>query len=158
MSTYKTNPESGRSLIETIGVMAIGGVLIALTLQIYQTVATRQARMVAGEELREIARNARILFAGRDRYDGISVQYMIKMGALRTDQPPRMANRMTLVSEPEGRGFFIRLYGLSFSDCAWITTQRFEWADGVMANDSLYGTPAEHCKRDKENAVAILVK
>ncbi|MCL1785531.1 MAG: hypothetical protein FWG39_00040 [Alphaproteobacteria bacterium] len=150
--------QSGRSLIETIGALAIGGVLVAITLQVYQTVSTRQSRMLAGEELREIARGARILFAGRNGFDGISVHYMVKMGALKTDVPPRMATRMELSPEPLGDGFFITLSGLNFSDCAWLSSQHFDWAADVITNDSFSDPAAENCKNDRENKVAILVE
>ncbi|MCL2737321.1 MAG: hypothetical protein FWE17_00465 [Alphaproteobacteria bacterium] len=152
--------ESGRSLIEVVSALAIGAVLIAATFQIYQTVASRQARVMATEELRIIARDAKTLFAGRGGdYTGISVDHLIKMRALNSDRPPRIAKSFSLAAAPEWEGFFINLYGLNFSDCAWISAVRFDWAIGVIVNDNVDGDDIDDiCKRGHENKAAIVVR
>ena len=158
MQNKKLNHESGRSLVEVVGVLAVGAMMIAGTFQVYQSVRARQARIIASEELRDIARNSRILFAGRNDYTGISVNYLIKMGALKTDAAPGIATDYSIQSEPDGGGFLINLSGVSFGDCAWVATQHFDWAAGVHANDFVEGNPAGNCKKGESNKVSILVK
>ena len=49
--------ESGRSLIEVIGVMAIAGVMTVSALGVYNMLRANQARSIASMELKQIAEN-----------------------------------------------------------------------------------------------------
>ena len=53
--------ESGRSLIEVIGVMAIAGVMTVSALGVYNMLRANQARSIASMELKQIAENTKIL-------------------------------------------------------------------------------------------------
>ena len=150
--------ESGRSLIEVIGVMALGAVMLAGTFRAYQVIRVRQARVIAAEELHDAAHNGRLLFAGKNDYSGISVNYLIKMGALKTDRAPSVAQSYDIQAEADGGAFRINLHGVSFSDCAWLGTQRFDWASKVLANDFYEGKPAENCKQGELNNVTFIVR
>ncbi|MCL2017218.1 MAG: hypothetical protein FWG80_00375 [Alphaproteobacteria bacterium] len=150
--------ESGRSLIEVVGVMALGAIMIAGTFQVYQSVQVRKDRMIAAEDLKDIARNSRLLFAGKNNYTGISVGYLIKMGALKTGAAISIASEFDLFPEQEGSVFQINLHGVSFADCSWAATQHFDWVTDIRINDFYEGLPAENCKRDEKNKVTFVVK
>ncbi|MBQ2017208.1 MAG: hypothetical protein II208_01620, partial [Alphaproteobacteria bacterium] len=77
--------ESGRSLIEIIGVMAIAGVMTVSALGIYNILRTSQIRTIASADLSQIAENAKLLMEMRGSYEGISIDYLIKAGALNSD-------------------------------------------------------------------------
>ena len=158
MPNKKLNSESGRSLIEVVGVLALGAIMIAGTFKVYQVVRTRQTRLIATEELRDVARNSRLLFAGRGDYAGISVNYLIKSGALKSDAAPGIAETYDIRAQADGGGFVINLLGVGFSDCAWAMTQRFDWADAARANDSYEGAPAGNCKKSGGNKVTFVVR
>ena len=51
--------ESGRSLIEVIGVMAIAGVMTVSALGVYNMLRANQARSIASMELKQIAENTK---------------------------------------------------------------------------------------------------
>ena len=53
--------ESGRSLIEVIGVMAIAGVMTISALGIYNMLRTNQVRTIATADLAQIAENTKLL-------------------------------------------------------------------------------------------------
>ncbi|MCL1902771.1 MAG: hypothetical protein FWG18_04080 [Alphaproteobacteria bacterium] len=150
--------ESGRSLIEMIGVMAIGAVMIAGTFAAYNVISARIQRMEVAEDLKDIAKNSRMLFSARGNYSGISVQYLIRAGALKTDRAPKIATEFNIRSEDEGHAFSINLTGVSFNNCAWLAVQKFEWAHAVYANDFREGATGENCNRGRDNKVSIFVK
>ena len=158
MPNKNTNPESGRSLIEIVGVLAIGAIMIAGTFHVYQSVRARQTRMIAAEDLRDIARKSRLLFAAKNDYAGISVGYLIKMGAIKTTAAPAVATAYDIRAEADGDRFLINLSGVNFSDCVWAATQYFDWADEVRANDMVEGSAAENCNRGTPNKVTIIVR
>ena len=136
--------QSGRSLIEVIGVMAIGAMMLVGTFQVYRVITARMHRMEASEDLRDIARMGRMMFAGRGDYTNISVPYLIKSGAIKTERPPRIAKDYTVQSETGGEEFSINLFDVSYSDCAWLALQNFDFVARISVNDS-FEDPAEQC-------------
>ena len=51
--------QSGRSLIEIIGVLAIGAIMVSATYSIYHSTNEKQKRFVASETLKDIAKNTK---------------------------------------------------------------------------------------------------
>ena len=70
--------ESGRSLIEVIGIMAIGAITMLSTVGLYNMIRHNQARTIASSELQQIARDVKLLMEMRGDYTGVSVDYLIK--------------------------------------------------------------------------------
>ena len=52
--------ESGRSLIEILGVLAIGAIMSVATISIYRQVRTTQLRTIATAEIEQIIKNAKL--------------------------------------------------------------------------------------------------
>ena len=80
--------QSGRSLLEVIGVLAISGVMTVSALGVFNVIRNNQIRSIADAELKQIAENTKILMEMRGSYDGVSVDYLIKAGALKSDKAP----------------------------------------------------------------------
>ncbi|MBQ2005329.1 MAG: hypothetical protein II219_00775, partial [Alphaproteobacteria bacterium] len=74
--------ESGRSLIEVIGVMAIAGLMTVSAIGVYNMLRKNQVRMIADAELEQIAQNTKMLLEMRGSYEGVSIDYLIKAGIL----------------------------------------------------------------------------
>ena len=72
--------QSGRSLIEIIGVLAISGIMVAGVFSMYQSISNRQKRMIATENLKEIVTKTKTVleYSG---YEMVSVDFLIKSGA-----------------------------------------------------------------------------
>ena len=70
--------ESGRSLIEMLGVLAIGGVMTAAAYGTYHMLRTSQTRNLAISHMEQIARNTKILLEMRGDYSPVSIDYLIK--------------------------------------------------------------------------------
>ena len=54
------NQQSGRSLIEVIGVMAIAGLMMVSALGVYNVLRKNQARTIADAELEQIAQDTKL--------------------------------------------------------------------------------------------------
>ena len=61
--------ESGRSLIEVIGVMAIAGLMTVSALGVYNMLRKNQARTIADAELEQIAQDTKMLLEMRGSYE-----------------------------------------------------------------------------------------
>ena len=106
--------ESGRSLIEVIGVMAIAGVMTVSALGVFNMLRANQARSIASMELKQIAENTKILLEMRGTYDGVSVNYLIKSGALTSDKAPLGGDAWSITPGIDGTNFSINLVNSSF--------------------------------------------
>ena len=149
--------ESGRSLIEMLGVLAIGGVMTAAAYGTYNMLRTNQFRNLALSEMEQIARNTKILLEMRGDYTGVSVDYLIKSGAIVNDKAPIGGDDWSITAGITGENFSINLTNLSHSDCIYFATKKIKWAKGVTVNKLEYGG-SESCLSVPQNLISIIVE
>ena len=149
--------EYGRSLIEIIGVLAIGAVMSVATIKMYQHVHTTQVRTIATSELEQIAKNTKLLAGARGTYDGVSVDYLIKSGALKSDAAPLGGENWSVTSSFDGATFSINLTELSAGECAYFMAKRPTWANAMLINGAEEdGT--SHCFSTNTNQISFIVE
>jgi Tfp pilus assembly protein PilE len=148
-SYHASSAESGRSMIEMLGVLAIGAVLAVGAFKTYSVLRERQIRMVAIEDMREIAKNAKILFGHHKDYMGISKSYLVNAGAMKDTRSPIPKTRMEL--RAQGKGFLMEFSEMGFSECAWLSTVRLDFAESV----TILGN---ECQKGNRNEVAVYIK
>ncbi|MDR2769934.1 MAG: type II secretion system GspH family protein [Rickettsiales bacterium] len=147
--------ESGRSLVEMLGVMAIGTLMSVAAVGTYQVVRDRQARAVAAEDIKSLAENTRIIYSGRKNYAGITKGYLIKTGALKTE---KIMGRDFEISAPEdGKRFSVVFEDFDAGDCAYFATKKFDWAAAVSVNGFL-ADPASRCMELNPNRVEFIME
>jgi Tfp pilus assembly major pilin PilA len=149
--------QSGRSLIEMLGVLAIAGVMTAGTIKMYQVVRTRQVHMIAAEDIKTIALNTKVLYATHSNYNEISVDYLIKAGVMNGNKSPLPGSEFSVTSNPGSKEFAMVFSNLDFKECAWLTTLKTDWASKVSVNGYFEHAVAS-CKKNEKNEVAIWVK
>jgi len=149
--------QSGRSLIEMLGVLAIAGVMTAGAIAMYKVVRTRQVRMVATQDMKTIANNTKLLYAARRDYTGISADYLVKAGAMRNEKSPLAGAQFSISANPGAKEFAMVFAELNFNDCSWLATQNFDWADRVSVN-GYFESAATYCHKMDKNEVAVWVK
>ncbi len=128
--------QHGRSLIEIIGVIAIGALMTAGVIAAYNTIRHRTQMTVASGTLEEIAKNTKLLMGARRNYNGVSVEYLVKSGALRNTDAPIGGADWSVMPSIDGKEFTINLTDLSRGECDYLRTARTAWAQTVIANDS----------------------
>ncbi|MBO7509204.1 MAG: hypothetical protein J6T57_02935 [Alphaproteobacteria bacterium] len=130
--------ESGRSLIEIVGILAITGVMTASAIGIYNSIRHNQHNTIASAELRELAKNVKLLMGARGDYTGLSVDYLIKAGALNSDAAP--AGKSWTVGPGLDSGTFeIKIAGMSHSECDFFAVSVPTWAEEVLVNGQQIG-------------------
>lgn len=149
--------ESGRSLIEIIGVLAITGVMAVSSIGIYSMIRKNQTRTIASHKMEQIASDVKLLMEMRGSYEGISVDYLIKSGALKTDAAPIGGDDWSVTASSDGTFFAINLTNLSESDCDYFAVAIPQWASAILING--YETePESHCFAGGANQVSLIVK
>lgn len=111
--------ESGRSLIEIIGIMAIGAIMTVSAVSLYNMIRGNQMRAIAASTLEQVAADTRMLLGMRGDYSGVSVDYLIKAGALKSERAPlggamvcyRIGRREKILHKPDRTiGWRMRLF------------------------------------------------
>jgi Tfp pilus assembly major pilin PilA len=149
--------QCGRSLIETLGILAIAAVMTAGAIKMYNVVRTRQIRMVAVEDMKTIASNAKLLYAARRDYSGISVDYLVKAGAMRSEKSPFPGAELSMFANAGAKEFAMVFNGLDFNNCTWLATIKLDWADRVSVN-GYFESSATYCNKVEKNEVTVWVK
>ena len=148
--------QSGRSLIEIIGVLAISGIMVSAVFSMYQSISNRQKRMIASENLKEVATKTKTLleYSG---YTPVSVDFLVESGALNNTKAPIGGADWSVTSSFDGSEFSINITDLTFDDCAYFTTKKFDWVDRISVNG--YETNASSfCLKTGENKISFFVK
>ncbi len=149
--------QSGRSLVEMLGVLAIAGIMTAGAIAMYKVVRTRQIRMIATQDMKTIADNTKLLYAARPDYTGISADYLVKAGAMRSEKSPLAGALFSVFANPGAKEFSMVFAELNFNNCSWLATQNFDWVDRVSVN-GFFESPATYCRKMDKNEVAIWIK
>lgn len=149
--------ESGRSLIEIVGVLAIAGIMTAATWQAASMLRNNMRRTTANQVLQQIARDIKLLLQMRGDYTGVSVDYLIKEGALQNDAAPIGGAAWSVTSSADGMSFSINLVELTQSECEYFSTTAPSWSTSIMVNGSTYD-PDTRCFSSSTNQVSFIVE
>jgi hypothetical protein len=150
--------EYGRSLIEIIGVMAIAGLMSVATIGMYRQIRTTQIRTIANAELEQIVKNVKLLTGARGTYDGVSVDYLVKAGALKSTRAPIGGDTWTIVSGFDGASFSINLTDLTPGECAYFSTKQPTWATSILVNGAELVGDASNCFSTNTNQISFVVE
>ena len=151
------NNELGRSLLEVIGVLAITGIMTISGIGVFNVIRQNQARSIASAELEQIAQNTKILLEMRGNYDGVSVDYLIKSGALKSNRAPIGGDDWSVVAGADGATFSINLVDLTNGECEYFITAKPKWATAIMVN-GFETAVSDSCFDSDTNQVSFIVK
>lgn len=149
--------QSGRSLIEVIGVMAIAGLMTVSALGVYNVLRKNQARTIAVAELEQIAQNTKMLLEMRGTYEGVSVEYLIKAGALQSDKAPIGGDEWSVASSADGKSFAINLVDLTTGECDYFVATKPKWASAILVNGFETGM-TDNCFSSDTNQISFIVE
>lgn len=149
--------ESGRSLIEIVGIMAIGAIMTVSAVSMYNVIRGNQMRAMAAAELEAIARDTRLLLGMRGDYSGVSVEYLIKAGALKSDHAP-LGGPWSVTASADGKTFSINLTQLSVGECDYFITAMPTWATEVRVNGMPADTTADNCFTSRTNEISFIAQ
>lgn len=156
-SKYNFHQQAGRSMIEMLGILALAGIMTYGAIKLYQSMRNRTARTTAEMTLSDLASNAKLLFRGRGDYSAISMDYLVKAGALKNTNSPLPNTEMTVQSADLGKSFAIVLSGLSFGDCAYFATTKIDWATAIKVN-GFSDDAKSYCYEIEKNRLEFIVK
>ena len=149
--------EYGRSLLEILGVLAIGAIMSAGSIAMYRQIRSTQTRTIATAEIEQIIKSAKLLTGAHGTYDGLSVEYLVKSGALKNSAAPMGGDDWSVTPSFDGLSFSINLTELSSGECAYFEIKKPTWAESVLIN-GVETDGTSHCFATKTNMVSFIIK
>ena len=130
------NHESGRSMIEIVGVLAVMGLITAGAFVLIRSGGAAQKRSRAMDEVAAIAENIRGLYAEADDFSDLTdntTQGTALIDALYLNKTtPFGANTTyTVVKNSDASGFVVKLIGLADEDCNGLAAAAWQNASGA---------------------------
>lgn len=135
---------SGRSLIEITGVLAIGVSMLAAAYSMYKTIDARQKRLITYETVQDIAKKTKVLYA-YSGYKDISANTLITDGAITDTKLPIG----TLAISGTDANFTITISELTEDECEYFKIKKADWAAKMRINA---GNNA--CENNDNNSIA----
>ena len=163
MKTLYKSEQSGRSMVEMLGVLAIIGVLSVGGIAGYSKAMAKFKTSKALDQVSTTVANVRTLYSGQPNYSGLTTAIAIQMGAIGAEmlsgQSPTSASTAynafngsvtisaTTVSGRNNAGFQLVFSGLSKEACVQMASS--DWGSGsgsglvsVQAGSATAGTTA----------------
>ncbi|MDE6570990.1 MAG: type II secretion system GspH family protein [Alphaproteobacteria bacterium] len=120
--------ESGRSMIEMLGVLAIMGVITVAAITMISTAMRTQKRNTVNDEVVQIVTGVRQLLGEYDDFSHINNATIF--GAIGMSPKNPYGGTYELAVDPvNSRQFVLTINGLSESDCQYLVTKA--WSDSV---------------------------
>jgi len=120
--------ESGRSMIEMLGVLAIMGLITVGAIGMVSTAMRTQKRSAVNDEVLQIVTGVRQLLGEYDDFSNINNATIF--GAIGMSNKNPYGGTYTVSVDPSNsRQFIVGITGLSESDCEFLSTKA--WSDSV---------------------------
>lgn len=148
--------ESGRSMIEMLGVLAIMGVITVGAITMISVAMKSQKRSTVNDEVIQIVSGVRQLLGEYDDFSNINNSTI--WGAIGMSQKTPYGGTYDLASNPaNSRQFILSINGLSKSDCEYFVTKA--WTDSVdfqMSGGKSSGAMGNCANETGKNTVRII--
>ena len=147
--------ESGRSMIEMIGVLAIMAIITAGAFVLITTAFSTQKRSKTVDDVASIVTGVRSLLGDYDDFSGIDNSTIFGAIAV-SNKNPYGGTYELAVNTANPRQFIVSINGLSKSECAGLVTKA--WTDSVGYKESNHkesGAKGD-CVDGNKNVVSII--
>ncbi|HNY25008.1 MAG TPA: hypothetical protein PKJ33_00455 [Alphaproteobacteria bacterium] len=148
--------ESGRSMVEMLGVLAIMGLITVGAVTMISTAMRSQKRSTVSDEVAQIVTGVRQLLAEYDDFSNINNTTI--WGAIGMSQKNPYGGNYALAANPSNsRQFVLTINGLSKSDCEYFTAKAWSDTVGYQISDGKKGGASGVCTSDNGTNVVTLV-
>lgn len=140
------NQESGRSMIEMLGVLAIMGIITVGAITMISAAMRSQKRTTVQDEVAQVVTGVRTILGEYDDFSGLDNTTIFAAIGM-TDKNPYGGKYSLMVDSSNTRQFILTIDGLNSSEClffkskAWIDSIGYQSSDGksggavAMPND-----------------------
>ena len=147
--------ESGRSMIEMVGVLAIMGMLTATAFALISLGINRQKQSRVTDDVVTIVSGVRSLLGEYDDFSNIDNSTIFAAMSVSNKNPYGGTYELS-VNPANTRQFIVKINGLSKSDCDALVTKAWTDSVGYISSDRKESGATGNCVEGKENTVSII--
>ena len=146
----KMKQESGRSMIEMLGVLAIMGVITVGAIAMISTAMRTQKHNTTNDDVAQIVLSVRQVLGEYDDFSNI--ENMNIFGAIgMSDKNPYGGKYTVTVNPSNARQFVVGIDGLSQSDCEFLTAKAWTDSVGYIASNHTESGATGNCRNTTGN-------
>ena len=148
--------ESGRSMIEMLGVLAIMGVITVGAIAMISTAMRTQKHNTTNDDVTQIVLSVRQVLGEYDDFSNIENMNIFSASSM-SDKNPYGGKYTVTVNPLNSRQFIVGIDGLSQSDCEFLTAKA--WTDSVgyiSSNHTESGATGNCTNAGGNNSVQIV--
>lgn len=147
--------ESGRSMIEMVGVLAIMGMLTATAFALISLGISRQKQSRVTDDVVTIVSGVRSLLVDYDDFSNIDNSTIFAAMSM-SDKNPYGGTYELTVNPYNKRQFIVKINGLSKSDCEALLTKAWTDSVGYISSEHKEGGATGNCADGDKNVVSIV--
>ena len=99
----------------------------------------------------------KLLTVARGTYEDVSVDYLVKSGAIKSDAAPLGGDDWSITPSFDGSSFSINLTKLTSGECAYFSAKQPKWANMILINGhEIDGT--SHCFSTNTNMISFIIE
>ena len=147
--------ESGRSMIEMVGVLAIMGMLTATAFALISLGINRQKQARVADDVVTIVSGVRSLLVDYDDFTNIDNSTIFAAISV-SDKNPYGGTYEVGVNPSNIRQFVVKINGLSKSDCEALVTKAWTDSVGYISSNHKEGGASGNCVDGANNVVSIV--
>ena len=146
--------ESGRSMIEMVGVLAIMGMLTATAFALISLGINRQKQSRVTDDVVTIVSGVRTLLGDYDDFSNIDNSTIFAAMSVSNKNPYGGTYELS-VNRANPRQFVVSINGLSKSDCEALITKAWTDSVGYITSDHKESGAEGNCVEGNNNVVSI---
>lgn len=146
--------ESGRSMVEMVGVLAIMGMLTATAFALISLGMNRQKQARVTDDVVTIVSGVRGLFGDYDDFSNIDNATIFAAMSVDNKNPYGGTYELA-VDSTNTRQFIVRIKGLSKSDCEALVTKAWTDSVGYIVSNHKESGASGNCVDGNANVVSI---
>lgn len=146
--------ESGRSMIEMIGVLAIMGIITAGAFVLISTAINTQKRSRVTDDVTAIVAGVRNLLGEYDDFSNIDNSTIFGAIAM-SNKNPYGGTYELAVDANNPRQFIVSINGLSKADCEGLITKAWSDSVGYLSSNHKESGASANCTDGNKNVVSI---
>lgn len=147
--------ESGRSMIEMVGVLAIMGMLTATAFALISLGINRQKQARVTDDIVTIVSGVRSLLGDYDDFSNIDNSTIFAAMSV-SNKNPYGGTYELAVDSSNPRQFIVRINGLSKSDCEALVTKAWTDSVGYISSEHKESGATGSCVEGSANVVSIV--
>ncbi len=147
--------ESGRSMIEMVGVLAIMGMLTATAFALISLGINRQKQSRVTDDVVTIVSGVRSLLGDYDDFSNIDNSTIFAAMSV-SNKNPYGGNYELAVNPYNTRQFIVKITGLSKSDCEALVTKAWTDSVGYISSEHKESGATGNCADGDKNIVSIV--